>query len=77
MFVDGVSLALAAEVPHAGVRVAMFQGATAPQALPIADRFTFATTSDEAGAFQCMFRDRLAVALPSSASPTIADALAE
>ena len=77
VFVDGVSLALAAEVPHAGVRVAMFQGATAPQALPIADRFTFATTSDEAGAFQCMFRDRLAVALPSSASPTIADALAE
>ncbi len=77
VFVDGVSLALATEVPHAGVRVALFQGASAPQALPIADRFTFATTSDEAGAFQCMFRDRLGIALPSAASPTISDSLAE
>lgn len=77
IFIDGVSLALAAEVPHAGMRVALFQGASAPQALPIADRFTFATTSDEAGAFQCMFRDRLGMALPSASSPTISDSLAE
>lgn len=77
VFVDGVSLALAAEVPHAGVRVALFQGAIAPQAMPIADRFTLDTSSDEAGAFQCLFRDRLGVALPSSASPSIADSLAE
>jgi hypothetical protein len=77
VFLDGVCLALATEVPHAGVRAAIFQGATAPQALPISDRFTVATTSDEAGSFQCMFRDRLGVALPSSASPTIDDTLAE
>ncbi|MCC6573287.1 MAG: hypothetical protein IT462_05790 [Planctomycetes bacterium] len=77
VFVDGVCLAPATEVPHAGVRVALFEGATAPQALPIADRFTFETTSDDAGAFQSFFRDRLGVALPSAGSPTISDSLAE
>lgn len=77
VFLDGISLALATEVPQAGVRVALFQGAVAPQALPIADRFTFDTSSDDAGAFQTFFRDRLGVALPSSAAPTISDALAE
>ena len=77
VYVDGVSLAPATEVPHAGVRVAIFEGATAAQAAPIADRFTFATTSDETGAFQSFFRDRLAIALPTAGSPTLSDSLAE
>jgi hypothetical protein len=74
--VDGVSLAPATEVPHAGVRLALFQGPTAPQALMFGDRYTMDTTSDEAGAFQTFARDRLSLALPSDASPTIDDALA-
>jgi hypothetical protein len=74
--VDGVSLAPATEVPHAGVRLALFQGPTAPQALMFGDRYTMDTTSDEAGAFQTFARDRLSLALPSNASPTIDDALA-
>lgn len=75
--VDGVSLAPATEVPRAGIRVAIFEGASAPQATPIADRYTVDTTSDDAGAFQTFARDRLGVALPSSGSPTISDSLAE
>ncbi len=74
--VDGVSLAPATDVAHAGVRVALFQGASAPQSAPFADRFTVETTSDDAGAFQSFARDRLGVALPSDASPTIDDSLA-
>lgn len=77
VYVDGLSLAPATDVPHAGVRVAIFRGPTAPQALPIADRYLLDTTSDEAGAFQVFARDRLGVALPSSGSPTISDSLAE
>ncbi len=77
VFIDGVSLALASEVPHAGLRIAIFQGPSAPQAQPIADGFSVSTTSDEAGAFQRMFRDRLGVAMPSNASPSINDSLAE
>ena len=77
VYVDGLSLAPATEVPQAGVRVAIFQGATAPQGLPIADRYLLDTTSDEGGAFQVFARDRLGVALPSSGSPTISDSLAE
>ncbi|MCB9895921.1 MAG: hypothetical protein H6839_15850 [Planctomycetes bacterium] len=77
VYIDGVSLAPATEVPHAGVRVAIFEGATAPQAVPIPDRFLLDTTSDEAGAFQSFARDRLDIALPSSGSPTVSDSLAE
>jgi hypothetical protein len=77
VLIDGVSLAPATEVPHAGVRVAIFEGATAPQALPVADRCTIDTSSDDTGAFQVFARDRLGVALPSSGSPTISDSLAE
>lgn len=77
VYIDGVSLAPATEVPHAGVQVILFQGATAPQARPIADRYTVASTNDDAGTFQAFFRDRLKIALPSSGSPTIADSLAE
>ena len=75
--VDGLSLAPATEVPHAGIRVALFEGASAPQASPIADRYTLDCTSDDAGAFQTFVRDRLGIALPSSGSPTISDSLAE
>jgi hypothetical protein len=74
---DGASFAPAADVPHAGLRVALFQGANAPQALPFADRYTVDTSSDDAGAFQTFARDRLGIALPSNASPTINDALAQ
>ncbi len=77
VFIDGLSLAPAAEVPHAGVRVAIFEGAGAPQATPIADRYTIDTSSDEAGALQVFARDRLGVALPSSGTPTVSDTLAE
>ena len=77
VFLDGLSLAPATEVPQAGVRAAIFQGATAPQGLPIADRYLLDTTSDEGGAFQVFARDRLGIALPSSGSPTISDSLAE
>ncbi len=43
------------------------------------DKWTFNTTSDEAGTFQCFFRDRLGVTLPAviDGSETIADSLAE
>lgn len=74
--VDGIALAPATPVPHAGIKVALFQGPNAPQAAPIADRFTVDTTSDEASKFQTFARDRLAIALPSSPSPTISDSLA-
>lgn len=77
VLVDGLSFAPATEVPHAGLRVAVFQGALAPQALPVADRYTVDTSSDEAGAFQTFARDRLGAALPSDATPTIDDTLAE
>src|SRR5690606_31062089 len=63
--VDGISLAPATPVPHAGIKDALFQGPNAPQAAPIADRFTVDTTSDEAGKFQTFARDRLQTALPS------------
>lgn len=75
--VDGPSLAPAAEVLHAGLRVALFQGALAPQAGAIADRYTIDTSSNDAGAFQTFARDRLGIALPSNATPTIDDSLAE
>ncbi|MCC7509194.1 MAG: hypothetical protein IT464_07445 [Planctomycetes bacterium] len=75
--VDGASLAPATEVPHAGVRVALFQGALAPQTGAIVDRYTIDTSSDDAGAFQTFARDRLGIALPSDASPTVDDSLAE
>ncbi|MBK8208006.1 MAG: hypothetical protein IPK87_14615 [Planctomycetes bacterium] len=75
--VDGASLAPAAEVPHAGLRVALFQGALAPQAGAIADRYTVDTSSNDAGAFQTFARDRLGIALPSDGTPTIDDTLAE
>ena len=74
---DGISLAPATEVPHAGVRIAIFEGASAPQAVPIADRYLIDTTSDEASPFQSFARDRLGIALSSSGSPTISDSLAE
>lgn len=74
--VDGVSLAPATEIPHAGLRLCVFQGAQAPQALPIADRFDLATSSDDAGAFQTFARDRMGVALPSDDPATIDDGLA-
>lgn len=77
LYVDGLSLAPSTEVPHAGIRVAIFTGAAAPQALPIADRYLLDSTSDEAGAFQVFARDRLGLALPSAGSPTISDSLAE
>ncbi|MCA8916642.1 MAG: hypothetical protein KDB90_14715 [Planctomycetes bacterium] len=77
VYIDGVSFAPAAEVPHAGIHVAIFQGATAPQAAPITDRYLVDSTSDDAGAFQTFARDRLGIALPSSGSPTISDTLAE
>jgi hypothetical protein len=77
VLIDGVSLAPAAEVSHAGVRVAVFEGALAPQALPVADRYTIDTSSDDESAFQTFARDQLGVALPSDASPTISDTLAE
>lgn len=75
--VDGVSLAPATEVAHAGIAVALFQGASAPQAGPLADRYTIDTSSDDAGAFQTFARNRLGIALPSNATPTIDDSLAE
>lgn len=74
--VDGVSLAPATEVPHAGLGLCLFAGAQAPQALPIADRFDLATTSDDAGAFQAFARDQLGLALPSDDPATIDDELA-
>lgn len=74
--VDGISVAPATPVPHAGLKVALFQGAKPPQAAPIADRYTVDTSSDEAGSFQTFARDRLATALPSSETPTINDNLA-
>jgi hypothetical protein len=77
VLIDGVCLAPATEVPHAGVRVAIFEGALASQALPVADRYTIDTSSNESSAFQVFARDRLGVALPSSGSPTISDSLAE
>ncbi|MCZ7608113.1 MAG: hypothetical protein M5U25_19120 [Planctomycetota bacterium] len=77
VYLDGVSLAPATEVPHAGLRLAIFQGAAAPQTAPVADRFTLDSTSDEAGAFQVFARERLEIALPSSGTPTISDTLAE
>lgn len=75
--IDGVSLAPATEVPHAGLRVAVFQGTQAPQASPIADRYVIATTSDDAGAFQTFMRDKLGIALPSDDPATIDDDLAK
>jgi hypothetical protein len=77
VLIDGVSLASATEAPHAGVRIAIFEGAAAPQALPVADRYTIDTSSDESSAFQVFARDSLGIALPSSGSPTISDSLAE
>jgi hypothetical protein len=74
---DGVSLAPGTEVPHAGVRVALFEGAQAPQALPITDRYVIDTSSDDAGAIQTFSRDRLGVVWPSSGSPTVDDSFAE
>lgn len=72
--IDGVSLAPAAEVPHAGLRLALFEGAAAAQA---GDRFTIDTSSDDAGAFQTFARDRLGLALPAGDTPSIDDSLAE
>lgn len=71
---DGVSLAPAVEAPHAGLRVALFEGALAAQA---GDRFSIDTSSDDAGAFQVFARGRLGVALPAADTPTIDDQLAE
>lgn len=73
---DGISLAPATELPHAGLRLALFQGARSPAALPIADRFVLTTASDDAGRMQCFARDRMGVALPSGGAPTIDDELA-
>mgnify|MGYP000849749671 FL=1 len=77
VLLDGVSLAPAAEIPHAGLQVALFQGSRPPLCTPLADRFEIRTLSDDAGAFQRMFRDRLQTAMPSSDSPTVNDSLAE
>lgn len=77
VLIDGVSLAPATEIPHAGLQVAVFQGSRPPLAAPLADRYELNTVSDDAGAFQTMFRDRLQVALPSSHTPTLSDSLAE
>jgi len=62
---DGVSLAPATEVPHAGVRLALFQGAVAPQAAPVADLFTIDTSSNDAGALQTFARANVSVPLPA------------
>jgi hypothetical protein len=75
--IDGVSLAPAADVPHAGLRVAIFQGTQGPQASPIADRYTVATASDDAGAFQTFMRDKLGNALPTDDLASIDDDLAK
>jgi hypothetical protein len=74
---DGLSLAPAAEIAHAGLRLGIFQGASAPNAGALADRFTLATTSDDAGAFQTFARDLLGIALPGSGTETIDDDLAQ
>lgn len=75
--VDGICLAPATVIPHAGVQAALFQGATLPHAGAIPDRFSFSTTNDEAGTFQTFARERLSVALPSDSTSTINDSLAE
>jgi hypothetical protein len=73
---DGISLAPATELPHAGLRLALFQGARPPAAQPIADRFSLATTSADTGRMQCFARDEMGLALPSDPTPTIDDELA-
>jgi hypothetical protein len=60
-----------------GVCLAAATGAVAPHAVPVADRFTVDCTSDDAGGFQTFARDRLGIALPSSGTPTVSDALSE
>ncbi|KAA0214882.1 hypothetical protein EDM80_06035 [bacterium] len=77
VLLDGVSLAPAVEMAHAGLQLALFQGSRPPLCAPMADRFEIVTLSDDAGAFQRLFRDRLHTALPSSDTPTVNDSLAE
>lgn len=57
-----------------GIAVAVVRGA-----VPFVrdDRFSWDVANDNAGVFQTFFRDVFGFQLPSSASPTIADALAE
>lgn len=59
-----------------GVSAAIFPGATPFVRAPVADRFTVATTNNEAGAFAAFLRDVLSTELPASSSPTISDSLA-
>ncbi|MBE7492726.1 MAG: hypothetical protein HS108_13360 [Planctomycetes bacterium] len=73
---DGLSLAPVVEVPHAGLRLCVFQGARAPHSVPIADRFDLSTTSDDAGAFASFARDRLGVALPVDDPASLDDTMA-
>jgi hypothetical protein len=60
-------------VYHGGVAAAVVPGSSRFAA---GDRFTFTVGNDAAGVFQEAFRKNYGVQLPSSAGPTIADALA-
>lgn len=67
------SLAIAEVVYHGGIGAVAVAGASP---LAVGDRWTAAITNDNAGVFQRFFREYYRFQLPSSASPTNADALA-
>ncbi|MCF6228232.1 MAG: hypothetical protein L3J82_06150 [Planctomycetes bacterium] len=77
VLIDGLTLAPATKLGKSGINAILFQGVVAPQSRPVADRYGVDTSSDDAGSFQTFLRDELAVIMPSSASPTVSETLAE
>jgi len=75
VLIDGLCVTPLEEVGD-GVGLSLFAGPTPFVRAPLADRFTVATTNDEAGVFAGFFRDALNVELPVASSPTISDSLA-
>ncbi len=73
--IDGVSLAVA-DGPLDGVSVAIVQGPTPFSSAPLADRFSWETESDDAGAFVVFLRDAFGIEVPVSDTPSIDDSLA-
>ncbi|MEE9310814.1 MAG: hypothetical protein V3V10_00250 [Planctomycetota bacterium] len=77
VLIDGVTLAPTTKLRKSGINAILFQGVDAPQSQPVADRYGVDTSSDDLGSFQTFLRNELAVAMPSAASPTVSETLAE
>lgn len=77
VLIDGLTLAPATKLGKSGINAILFQGVVPPQSQPVADRYGVDTSSDDAGSFQTFLRNELAVVMPSSASPTVSETLAE